>query len=188
MFMPVLSGIIVSVDAFFIGISLGLQKKCKFLYLFIINLILISLCIVGFLIAERIYEYIFIDTDLVVGLAFISLGSWYILSYLISKYIKRHSEETKDAKVSSKTIIITGFVMSLEAMLITIGITFVFLPHSTFLIPIVVGLAHFGYSALSFFLVRTKHMRKMPIGIAHVVSGLALITYGLMAVFIEFGI
>ena len=81
MLMPVLSGLIVSVDAFFIGLSLGLQKRCRFLYLTIINAFLLGLCMLGFFIAGRIYESITIDTDLIVGLSFISLGLWCILHY-----------------------------------------------------------------------------------------------------------
>ena len=88
MFMPVLSGLIVSVDAFFIGISLGLQERCKFLYLTIINACTLVLCIVGFMIAGQIYEFIEIDTDLIVGFLFIALGLWYILNYIVSEYIK----------------------------------------------------------------------------------------------------
>ena len=188
MFMPVLSGLIVSVDAFFIGLSLGLQKRCKFLYLAVINAFLLGLCILGFLIAGRIYEFIEIDTDLIVGFAFIALGLWFISHYFISKYIKHRRGSAGEDKTSLKTIILVGIVMSVEAMLITMGITFIFLPGSTFLIPVTVALAHFGYSALSFSLARTKNMKRIPAIVSHVISGLALITYGLMALFVEFGI
>ena len=188
MFMPVLSGLIVSVDAFFIGLSLGLQKRCRFLYLAIINLFLLGLCMLGFLIAERIYEYIEFDTDLIVGFSFIALGLWFIVHYFISKYIKGRKGSTEKEKTSRKTIILVGLVMSVEAMLITIGITFIFLPDSTVLIPLTVAFAHFGYSALSFYLARIKYVKRIPAVLGHVISGLALITYGLMALFVELGI
>ena len=188
MFMPILSGLIVSVDAFFIGLSLGLQKKCKFLYLAVINAFLLGLCILGFLIAGRIYELIELDMDMVVGISFISLGLWCILHYFISEYIKRRKGSTGEEQASLKTIILVGLVMSVEAMMITMGITFIFLPNSTFLIPITVALAHFGYSALSFYLARTKHVKRIPNIISHIISGLALIIYGLMAIFVEFGV
>ena len=187
MFMPVLSGLIVSIDAFFIGLSLGLQKKCQFLYLVIINLFLITLCIIGFLIAEPIYEFIKFDPDLVVGFAFIALGIWCILHYFISDYIKR-KRNISERKVTFKTFILVGLVMSFEAMLITIGITIIFFDNATFLIPIAVGIAHFSYSALSFFLARMKYVKKIPLTLATIISGVALIIYGLMALFIEFGI
>lgn len=188
MFMPILSGLIVSVDAFFIGISLGLQKKCRFTYLTLINIFLFVLCIVGFLIAGQIYELIPIDPDYIVGFAFISLGLWTILHCFVSQYIRQRRKSTKEVNVSRKTFVLVGLVMSIEAMIITMGITFIFLPYSTFLIPITVALAHFAYSALSFFLARTKFVRRVPAVISHVISGAALIIYGLMALFVEIGV
>jgi len=187
MFMPVLSGLIVSVDAFFIGLSLGLQKKCKFLYLAIINVFLLGLCILGFFIAGHVYELIPFDPDLIVGFAFISLGLWTILQFFVFEHIKRRRGTTDEVNVSLKTFVIVGLVMSVEAMLITMGITFIFLPHSTFIIPVTVALAHFGYSAVSFCLARTRHTRRIPVALSNVISGLALITYGVMALFVEFG-
>jgi len=188
MFMPVLSGLIVSVDAFFIGLSLGLQKKCKFLYLAIINAFLLGLCILGFLIAGQIYESIPFDPDLIVGFAFIALGLWTILHYFLCTHIKKRKGIIGDESVSIKAIILVGLVMSIEAMLITMGITFIFSPGSTFVIPVVVALAHFGYSALSFYLARTKHVKRIPVVLSHIISGSALIIYGLMALFVEIGI
>ena len=180
MFLPVLSGLLVSVDAFFIGLSLGLQERCKFIYLAVINAFLLGLCLLGFLIAERIYALIPFDTDLIVGLSFIALGLWTIGA----AYIKRRRKK----EATGKTIVLVGLVMSGEAMLITMGITFIFLPGSTILIPLTVALAHFGYSALSFHLARTKYVKRISPVLSHVISGLALIIYGLMALFVEFGI
>jgi len=185
--MPILSGLVVSVDAFFIGFSLGLQERCKFIYLVIINIFLFGLCILGFFIAEQIYDIIPFDPDLVVGFSFIALGLWYIIHYFVSVNIKRKRSKEVE-KDSQGTIILVGLVMSVEAMLITMGITFIFLPNSTLLIPITVALAHFGYSALSFYLARTKHMKQLPPVLSHVLSGLGLIVYGLMALFVEFDI
>jgi len=174
--MPILSGLIVSVDAFFIGLSLGLQERCKFVYLVVINAFLFCLCMLGFFVAGRIYELITFEVDYIVGFSFIALGLWCILFY----FVKCRNESAS----SKKTIVLVGLVMSLEAMMITMGISFVFLPGSTFAIPITVALAHFGYSALSFFLARTKYVRRVPDVVSHMVSGLALIVYGLMAIFI----
>ena len=187
MFLSVLSGLIVSVDAFFIGLSLGLQKRCKFLYLAVINAFLLGLCMLGFFIAERLYEIIPFEPDYVVGFAFIALGVWTILHFFVSAHIKRR-RETAGGDISLKTFALVGLVMSGEAMLITMGITFIFLPYSTLVIPITVALAHFGYSVLAFYLARTKHMGRIPAVWSHVISGLALIIYGLMALFVEFGI
>ena len=188
MYLPILSGLIVSVDAFFIGFSLGMQKRCKFLYLVIINVFLFGLCVLGFFIAGQIYERIPFDPDLVVGFTFISLGVWTILHYFISAYIKRRRGTDAEINGSLKTIILVGLVMSIEAMLITMGITFIFLPESTIIIPITVALAHFAYSAFTFRLARIKPAKKMPVAFSHVISGLALIAYGMMALFAEFGV
>ena len=185
MLMPVLSGLIVSIDAFFIGLSLGLQKKCKFLYLIIINTFLFILCILGFFIAGQIYELIPFEPDYIVGFAFIALGLWTISHYIICNYIK--SSVSKE-EISHKSVILVGLVMSIEAMLITMGITFIFQPYSTLFIPLTVSLAHFGYSALAFHLARTKYVQQIPAALSHVMSGLALIIYGLMALFIEFSV
>ena len=182
--MPVVSGLIVSVDAFFIGLSLGLQKRCKFLYLAIINAFLFGLCVLGFLIAGQIYERIQFDTDLIVGFAFIALGLWCILQYFVSEHIKRRKGSAGEENTSLKTIVIVGLVMSGEAMLITMGITFIFLPNSTFLIPVTVAAAHFAYSAISFYLARIERVKRIPVAVSHVVSGLALIIYGLMALLV----
>ena len=186
MFMPILSGLIVSVDAFFIGLSLGMQKRCKFLHLVIINTFLLGLCVFGFFIAGQIYELIPFDPDLIVGFAFISLGIWTILHYFISRHIQRSRGTVDEVNVSLKTIVLVGLVMSVEAMLITMGITFLFLPESTMIIPLTVAFAHFGYSALSFHLARTKHVKRIPVTLSNVISGLALIIYGMMALFVEF--
>ena len=188
MLIPVLSGLIVSVDAFFIGLSLGLQKRCRFLYLAIISGFLLGLCVIGFLIAGRIYELIEFDTDLIVGIAFIVLGMWCVLQYFICEYLKRRKASRGEVEESRKMITIVGLVMSVEAMMITMGITFIFLPGATFLIPLTVAFAHFGYSALSFYLARTKYVKRIPVVLSHIISGAALIIYGLMAIFIEIGI
>ena len=188
MFMPFLSGLIVSVDAFFIGLSLGMQKRCKFLYLAVINTFLLGLCIIGFLVAGQIYESIPFDPDLIVGFAFISLGLWTIMHFLITQHIKKRKGTDEEVNVSIKTFVLVGLVMSLEAMLITMGITIIFLPDSNLIIPVTVALAHFGYSALSFYMARSKQIKRIPLVLSNVISGLALITYGMMALFVEIGI
>jgi len=183
--MPILSALIVSVDAFFIGLSLGLQKKCTFIYLAIINIFLLGMCVLGFLLASRVYELIEIDTDIVVGFAFIGLGTWYILQYFIAN-LRTRRNGNQIGETSLKTIVLVGFVMSLEAMLITMGLSFIF--GTVWLIPITVAVAHFVYSAISFHLVRLHRVRTIPAVVSHVVSGVSLIIYGLMAIFVEFGV
>ena len=175
MLISVVSGLVVSVDAFFIGVSLGLQKQCKFLHLAMINIFLMGLCMLGFFIAGQVYQHIPFNPDFIVGFAFIALGLWFILHCFLPK-------RGKDA--SLKSIALVGLVMGGEAMLITMGIAFIFHPHATLLIPITVALAHFAYSTLSFYLARASRVRKIPVAASHVISGLALIVYGLMALFV----
>jgi len=171
MLLSVLSALIVSIDAFFIGLSLGLQEKCKFIYLAVINGFLFALCLLGYFTATFVYEQIPFDPDIIVGIAFISLGLWCILSYFIFH----------QGNASRKSIVIVGLVMSLEAMLITMGITLIFMPYSTLLIPLTVAAAHFGYSAITFCLARTRHAKRFSPLISHTISGLALIAYGVIA-------
>ncbi|MCL2852236.1 MAG: manganese efflux pump [Defluviitaleaceae bacterium] len=185
MLMSIVSGLVVSVDALFIGFSLGLQQRCKFWYIHAIHAFMFVLCIIGFFVAGQIYDLIPIDPDYVVGFAFIALGLWTILHYFVSKRIKERKGTSEEVSVSIKSIALVGLVMSLEAMLITMGITLVFLPHSTIIIPIIVAFAHFVYSTATFHLARTKRIKQIPETLTHVISGSALIIYGLLALFVE---
>ena len=180
--MLVLSGLVVSVDAFFIGLSLGMRQQCRFMYLVVMNAFLLVLCLLGYFLAGYVYEWIPLDPDWVVGFAFIALGIWTIAQYFLSQRKKQHTGE------GIKTIILVGLVMSVEAMLITMGLTILFAPDAFIIVPLVVAFAHFVYSAFSFYLARGKHAQRIPIALSHVVSGGALIVYGLMALFVEIGI
>jgi len=187
MFMSVLSGLIVSIDAFFIGLSLGLQERYRYIYLVATNLFLMGLCVIGFFVAGHIYEILPFDPDFIVGFAFIALGLWTIIQFFLCGYIKKRNGG-RGKQESNKIFVLIGLVMSFEAMLITMGITIVFHPGATLFIPVSVALAHFGYSTFSFFMARMKRVKKIPAAVCHVISGIALIVYGLMAFFIEFGI
>lgn len=170
MLLSIVSGLVVSVDAFFIGLSLGLQQKCRFYYIAAINLFLFALCMAGFFLAGRIYERLPFDPDIIVGAAFILLGVWTMLQYFLRK-----------AEISKNTVLLVGLIMSGEAMLVTMGVTFIFQPYATLAIPLTVAAAHFAYCTLAFYLVRTKHARRIPIAASHVISGLALVAYGVFA-------
>jgi putative Mn2+ efflux pump MntP len=185
MLLPIRAGLVVSVDAFFIGISLGLQKKCKFAHLVVINAFLLGLCFVGFFIAGRVYELIPFDPDLAVGLAFIALGLWMIVQYFAFEYVKKRKGAAAGANAPFKAIVIAGLVMSIEAMLISMGLTLVFTPYASPVIPVTVALAHFGYSSLTFYLAGIKQVQRIPIALSHAISGLALIIYGVMALFVD---
>lgn len=187
MFMPIVSGLIVSVDAFFIGLSLGMQKRCKFLYLVLMNVFLAFLCFLGYVLAGHVYELIPVDPDIIVGMAFILLGLWTMAQYFIFERIKQR-RGIIEGESSVKAFLLVGLVMSVEAMMITMGIVIIFLPDVNLMIPVTVALAHFGYSALSFFLARSKFAKKISIPLSYVIAGMALIIYGLMALFVEISI
>jgi putative Mn2+ efflux pump MntP len=173
MLLSILSALAVSVDALFIGLSFGLQKKTRFLHLAFINIFLFVLCFVGYFSAAFIYSMLTFEPDPLVGFTFIALGVWAIAQH----FIFRRAKDTP----SHMSTAVVGLVMSVEAMLITMGITMIFFPYSTAVIPLSVALAHFGYSALTFKLVRTPYAARIPTAYGHVISGLALIAYGILA-------
>lgn len=185
MWLAIVAGLLVSLDALFIGISFGTQKRCKFWHILIINAVLIGLCFLGYLIGSVLGDA-FDDAediiDLVVGISFITLGLWFILFYFLFEHKKymlaERTGETPEQGL--KTIIMTGILMSLEAMLITIGLTLtVDITSGTIWIPITVGIAHLVYCSATFFL--AKYLRRLPHWIGHVVAGIALIIYGTLA-------
>ena len=180
--MAFISSLIVSLDAFFIGLSLGLKNTFRFSYLALMNTFLFLLCFIGFFISDQIYHLIPFDPSLIVGISFISIGTFNIFQYLISTHL---TKKDTTSKTSWKSFILVAIVMSFEAMLITIGITVVFIESATIIIPLTVALAHFVYSSSSFFLARRNYIKKIPEIVTNVISGLSLIIYGLLALFFD---
>jgi putative Mn2+ efflux pump MntP len=168
MLAQIASGMIVSIDAFFIGIALGMQKKSRPIHLAAINVILLVMCLLGYFLAGRLYEAILLDADLLVGVTFILMGLWTFTQGFYQK-----------PAVTMKSTALIGAVMCIEAMIITMGLTIIFLPYSSLAIPITVGLAHFAYCVAAFKLARMKKEVSLKTGYA--VSGLALIMYGVLA-------
>ena len=169
MWIAVLSGLIVSVDALFIGVSFGTQKNCKLWHILLINILLTFLCFIGHIIGLTIASNIDFDFDTIVAVSFITLGLLVIVSYF------------QPRQNSNQNIVITGTFMSIEAMVITIGLTLM-LDTTTVLIPISVAFFHFFYCVLTFFL--SKYLRKLPQIVGHMISGIALLIYGTMALVI----
>jgi len=128
--------------------------------------VLCALCFVGYLIGIHINTKTDWDFGVIIGLFFILFGVWTIYS---------------TSKCETKNIIITGLLMSIEAMLITLGLVLV-LDTKTVLLPLTVALAHFVYCTVTFFCAR--HLRRLPPMVGHLISGIALIIYGLLAIFI----
>jgi len=165
--MLIFLGFLVSLDAFFVGLSLGLQKKCKFMQLVYINTFLLFLCMLGFFLADLFSKVG--DFSFAVGIGFTAIGLWTILKPTQKNLVKQ----------KNNAWLPVGLFMSIEAMFITTGLVFIF--GSFIVAPIVIAFAHFGYSALAFFLSRTAYVQKMPHAISHIVSGLCLIAYGILA-------
>jgi len=189
MWVMFLSSALVSIDALFIGVSFGSQKKVRFWQVVLINVFLFLCCAAGYFIARAFFDLIDFEIDIIIGILFILLGAWVITSY----YISRHRQKIKKAKTltdeagsleekeeggSIKNIIMTGLFMSVEAMFITIGVILV-LGIVSFWVAVFVGLMHFVYSSVTFFL--SKYLRKLPPSAGAIISGVALIVYGIMA-------
>ena len=192
MLVAILAGLLVSIDALFIGVSFGSQKKCKLWHLLIINTVLIGLCFLGYGLGLWIGDRIDVELDIVIGILFILLGAWTITSYYIFEKKKKHqledpkndelkSNSDKKEKGISKNIVLAGLFMSIEAMFITIALTLT-LDVSTIFIPLTVGFAHLFYSAFTFFF--AKYFRRLPPVVGHIVAGSALIIYGVLALII----
>jgi len=190
MWFAVLSGLIVSVDALFIGVSLGTQKKCRLWHLVVINILLTALCFAGYGLGILIGNYLDIELDAVIGTLFILLGLWLMLYYFVIERKKAaalppptttDTTPSKQPTTPPRNVIITGVLMGIEAMLITIGLTLV-LPHRTALIPVTVAVAHLVYSIVTYSL--SRHLRRLPPALGHIISAVALIAYGIMALII----
>jgi len=184
MWIAIISGLLVSIDALFIGISFGTQKKCRFWHILVINAVLLILCLAGYFLGIFIGDRLYVDFDLIVGITFIILGLWVILSYFIFEHKNKshkNNNESNNNGHQTKNIVLTGIFMSVEAMFITLALTLT-LDVITILIPLTVAFAHFIYSTVTFFL--SKYFRKFPSVIGHVIAGVALVAYGIMAIVI----
>lgn len=199
MWIAIISGLIVSIDALFIGVSFGSQKRCRYWHLLVINAVLIGLCFLGYGLGIWIGDRVDIELDIVIGILFILLGSWTIIYYfaferrrakktekqaddeIINDVVFEFQKKPCNKNIPSKNTIITGVLMSVEAMFITIGLTLI-LDTTTFLIPLTVGLAHFVYCTATFFL--AKYLRRLPPMVGPIVAGASLIVYGIMAFFL----
>jgi len=175
----ILMAMIVSIDALFIGVSFGANKKCRFIHIILINTFLFFLCIGGYFLALLLGELIDFEINFIIGTLFILLGLWIIISQFIqNKKTKPKDNNPKETNQSSSNIWITGFFMSVEALFITIGLTLTLNIYSI-VIPLTIALAHFTYSLFTFIL--SKHLRNINPIIAHIISGSALVIYGIMS-------
>jgi len=212
MLAAILAGLLVSIDALFIGVSFGTQKKCKFWHILVINIALFGLCILGYYLGILIGDRVDIELDLVIGIVFISLGVWVIASYFLFERRKRKKQENSKIEDSidclsessqetpannQETKTDTNNNSKKEGSTKNIWLTGLFmsveamfitigltltLDVTTILIPLTVAIAHFAYCTATFFL--SKYLRKFPAMVGHIIAGSALIVYGIMAIVI----
>jgi len=128
----------------------------------------------GYFLGIWIGDAIDFELDIVIGLLFIALGAWVIVSY----FLFEHKKKGDNDKHQIKSITLTGAFMSIEAMFITIGLTLV-LDVTTLWIPITVAVAHLVYSVVTFFF--AKYLRKLKPIVGYMISGIALVIYGILA-------
>jgi len=183
MWIIILSGLIVSLDALFIGVALGAQKKCKFWHVLAVNALITALTFVGFGLGIWLGSVIYIDIDIIIGILFILLGLSIIIYHFGFERRKNSTEllpENLSAKgrMPAKNIIVTGVLAAVEAMFITIGMTLV-LDSRSLMIPTAVAAFHLIYSLITFAF--AKQLRKLPAIVGPIVAGLALIAYGIVA-------
>jgi len=196
MWIIIASGFLVSIDALFIGISLGAQKKCRFWHVALIFSFLALLCFLGYALGKWIGERADIELDFIIGSLFIALGLWTIIHYFA--FERRHNKKKELTRIKceaagrencnieilvksnkpSKNSIFTGVFASVEALAITVGLTLL-IDNPTILLPITVAVAHFAYATLTFFL--SKYLRRLPQFVGPLVAGTALIIYGILA-------
>jgi len=171
------SSSIVSLDALFIGVSFGTERRVRLWHLVLINAALFLLCLGGFFVARLVYDLVDFEFGILIGAIFIAMGLWAIVSYAVRA--RKKAAAIEDGKGSKKGIVVTAVLMCVEAMFISIGLVFI-LENVTIFIPIFVAIMHLVYSSITFLL--AKYLRRLPPIVGALVSGLALIGYGLMAI------
>ena len=121
--------IMVSIDAIFVGMSLGAQKGYKTRYSLIIASIIFFCSLVSFFIAIAVKQTIHFNSSQITGIAFTLLG----IKNLFSK-------DEEKGTISLGSIVILGFVMSIDAVVATFFLT-IDQMHSV-LIPISAAAGH----------------------------------------------
>ena len=138
--------IMISLDATFVGMSLGAQKGYKNRYPFIIASIILLCSLVSFFVALAVKQTLHFNSSVIIGIAFVILG--------LKNLFARDEEK---GTISTASIIFLGFVMSIDAVVATFFLT-IGQMHSI-LIPISAAAGHLLLLLLGSFL--TKYI-KMP--------------------------
>ena len=163
----VLTAFLIATDAFFIGLSLGVKKCFKVKYLFVINTIIFTMCLITYSIVCLVKDYIDFNTSLIVGIVFILMG-------LFAAFSKK--SEDKNTSTRLKNIFALGLVMSIDATMSTASLT---MQSNTFLIPVLIGLTHLIYTFAGY---RLGKFLKFSHRTSSIISGSCLVLVGVLNV------
>ena len=138
----IVTAALISIDALFVGMSLGSQKNFRHICFFVIAAIIFVICLSAALAASALRDYITFDTSLLVGGAFILLG---VLS-LFSK------EEKKPERLAFGSLVVLGLVMSVDC---AVGAAALTIDHSFHILtPVAITVGHLLYLPIGSFVTR----------------------------------
>ena len=156
------TALLIATDAFFIGMSLGMQRSFKIRNLFIINLIIFAMSMVVYFVAGYVKHLITFDTSIFVGAVFVFMGLLTII------------EKNKDTPCG---VIALGFTMSIDASIGTAAL--VTSQAQTILIPVLIAATHLLYIFVGAGLGRCM---KFSPRTGNIISGCCLMAVGLLNV------
>jgi len=137
----IVTTMLVSIDAFFVGMALKLQNNFKPRVVFLISLVIATICFSAYLVAGLLTEYINFQTSWIVGFAFLLLGIRHLFS-------KGKEKET----ISLRTIVALGVLMSVDAVVATVVLT---LEHGqSILTPTLASMGHLMFLLVGGFIAR----------------------------------
>jgi len=143
----IVTTMIVSIDAFFVGMALKLQNNFKPRVVLLISSVIATICFSAYFVAGKLAEYINFNTSWIVGVAFLLLG----IRHLFSK-------EKEKGNISLRTIIALGVLMSVDAVVATTVLT---LEHGpSILTPVLASLGHLMFLLIGGSIARFIKTRK----------------------------
>jgi len=125
----IITVLLVSVDALFIGMYLKLQNNFKHHYLLLLAFIKLICCMIAYLLASVIMKYINFDINFLVGIIFLILA--------LETFF---AGENKQKTINISSIILFGIIISLDGVLVTMVLTIDF--GQIILIPLFVTISH----------------------------------------------
>jgi putative Mn2+ efflux pump MntP len=159
---------LVSVDAFFIGLSLGVRRGFLYRHMLLLTFIIFAVSVFALAVAGKMLQYFDFASPYVIGGAFIALG----IKNLFTK-----STASENTVVLGK-IFALGFVMSLDCAVSTTVFTIEY--GVTLLIPIVITVCHLALLLFGGFVV--KRLKGTP-KLQNLISAACLLLVGLFKMF-----